>query len=196
VLLEATCPIFAIGPSGASGVKNEAENEAEQDGRGSCFDFPYKQVLWPTDWSESSESALEEAVAIAAHHGAQLLMLHVIELPELAIGGWTGEHYAEAETRFDALCARNPGTCNARRLISRGVPAAEIKRVAVEEGADLIVMSTHGRTGWKQLKLGSVAQKVLRYVPCPVFLVPPHAVTSTAKMVVNEPVISEPQAAL
>lgn len=46
-------------------------------------------------------------------------------------------------------------------------------------------MSTHGRTGWQRLKLGSVAQKVLRCVPCPVFLVPPHAASSVAALMAD-----------
>ena len=182
VLRESECPVFVVGPAGAAG----ADSGAEQDGRDYCFDFPYKQVLWPTDWSEPSERSLDEAIAIAAHHGAQLLLLHVIEPPNLAPSdGWHKQH-AEFEEHFRKLCSRKPGAQHARRLICRGVAAEEITRVAVAEGADLIVMSTHGRTGWQRLKLGSVAQKVLRQVPCPIFLVPYCATVSP---------VAEPQAA-
>lgn len=177
VLRESACPIFVVGPAGADAVKSEAG----QSGRSSCFDFPYKQVLWPTDWSQSSEQALDEAIAIAAHHGAQLLLLHVIEQPASEMGGLHEEHI---ERHFDRLWRHRPQPQHARHLICHGVPATEIIRAAVAEGADLIVMSSHGRTGLQRLKLGSVAQKVLRQVPCPVFLVPPHAA---------KPSVAEPQ---
>ena len=173
VLLEAACPIFAIGPQTAERIRRQAES----DGRRSSTDFPYKQILWPTDWSESSESALGEALDLTARHGAEMLMLHVIEPPQPEADG-SGDladpiaQHGEAREQFRLLRERRPRTQGARRLISRGVAAAEIKRVAVAEGVDLIVMSTHGRTGWQPDKLGTVAQKVLRVVPCPVFLVP------------------------
>ncbi len=186
VLRESTCPIFVVGPAGATGAKSEAG----QNGRSSCFDFPYKQVLWPTDWSESSEQALDEAIAIAAHHGAQLLLLHVTEPLDLEPKEWWREQHAEAQKHFHALCERKPGAQGARHLICHGVPATEILRAAVAEGADLIVMSSHGRTGWQRWDLGPVAQKVLRGVPCPVFLVPPHAVMSSLAASHEETVVT------
>ena len=169
VLREAACPIFVVGPTSANG-------EARQDGRSCRFDFPFKQVLWPTDWSEASEHALDEAIAVAAHHRAELLMLHVIEAPDSEMGWLHEEHMKK---RLHKLCEHKAEAQNARRLIGRGVAAAEITRIAVQEGADLIVMSTHGSNGWQSLKLGSVTQKVLRQVPRPVFLVP-HSSTSSS----------------
>jgi nucleotide-binding universal stress UspA family protein len=170
VLRESVCPIFVVGPSGIT----SSSRGAEKDGRGCCFDFPYKQVLWPTDWSDAADRALDEAIAIAAHHGAQLLLLHVIEPPrrDLSDSAQSQDQAEDTERHFIKLCERKAGAQNARHLICHGVAADEITRVAVAEGADLVVMSSHGRTGWQRLKLGSVAQKVLRQVPCPVFLVP------------------------
>jgi nucleotide-binding universal stress UspA family protein len=55
--------------------------------------------------------------------------------------------------------------------IAVGKPAEEIVRVAQEEGVDLVVMGTHGRTGVRHLLLGSVAEDVTRHAPCPVFTV-------------------------
>ena len=176
VLLEAACPIFAIGPQTVESIRRQAE----RDGRRSSTDFPYKQILWPTDWSESSERALGRALDLTARHGAEMLMLHVIEPPQLEADG-SGDladladpiaQHGEVREQFRLLRERRPQTQSARHLISHGVAATEIKRVAVAEGVDLIVMSTHGRTGWQPDKLGTVAQKVLRVVPCPVFLVP------------------------
>ena len=183
VMRESTCPIFVLGPSGKADSDKAGSDKAATDGRRCCFDFPYKQVLWPTDWSETSERALDEAIAISTHHGAQLLMLHVIEAPDSEMGWLHEEHM---EKRLRKLCERKAGAQNARRLIGHGVAAAEITRIAAAEGVDLIVMSTHGSNGWQSMKLGSVTQKVLREVPCPVFLVPPRIVVSS---------VEEPQAA-
>ena len=165
VMREAVCPIFVLGPLG----QDSATSEAGLSGRGCRVDFPYQQVLWPTDWSEASERALDKAIAISTHHGAQLLMLHVIEAPELEMGWLHEEHM---EKRLRRLCKRKAGAQNARRLLGHGVAATEIVRIAAAESIDLIVMSTHGSNGWQSLRLGSVVQKVLREVPCPVFLVP------------------------
>lgn len=173
VLRDSTCPIFVVGPSGDSSTDKTAS-----DGRNCRFDFPFKQVLWPTDWSEESYRALDEAIAISLHHGAQLLMLHVIEPPELEMSWLHEEHM---EKRLLKLCKRKAGAQSARRLIGHGDAAAEITRVATAKSADLIVMSTHGQTGWQRSSLGSVTQKVLRAVPCPVFLVPHPAAPFLAK---------------
>lgn len=185
VMREAVCPIFVLGPAGKGGTHEGGADKAGADGRVCCFDFPYKQVLWPTDWSEASERALDEAIAISTHHGAQLLMLHVIEASDSEMAWLHEEHM---EKRLRKLCKRKAGAQNARRLIGHGVAAAEIARIAAAEGVDLIVMSTHGRTGWQRLKLGSVTQKVLREVPCPVFLVPHPATSSSLKLPI-EPVL-------
>ena len=93
---------------------------------------------------------------------------------------WEKEQCAQAKVCFREVCERHPGARGARQLLSHGVAAKEINRVALTEGADLIVMSTHGRTGWKRAALGSVTQRVLRLVPCPVFLVPPGVTPSPA----------------
>jgi nucleotide-binding universal stress UspA family protein len=60
-----------------------------------------------------------------------------------------------------------------------GKPAEEILRLAREEGIDLIVMGTHGRTGLRHLLLGSVAEEVTRHAPCPVFAVRLHGEAAT-----------------
>ncbi len=101
-----------------------------------------KTILCPTNWSEPSERALDAAIAIAAHHGVQLLLLHVIETPDLESMSWLREEHIEK--RFRKLRARKPRAQHARRLICHGVASTEITRAAIVEGADLIVMSSHG----------------------------------------------------
>jgi nucleotide-binding universal stress UspA family protein len=125
-----------------------------------------------------------EAANIAAHHNVQLLMLHVIEPPESE--DQQQEQDAALRELFRELRASKPATRDARRLISHGIishgiishgiishgiAAPEIIRVAIAEGADLIVMGSYGRALQQQLSTDSVTQKVLDLVPCPVFLV-------------------------
>src|SRR5688572_28824990 len=71
---------------------------------------------------------------------------------------------AEAETMVIAT----------QKMIRSGSPAVEILRYAVEAEADLLVLGTHGRTGFERFMVGSVTEKVLRKAPCPVLSVPPH----------------------
>lgn len=164
VLRETACPIFVIGPQ-----QNGSASKTARDGRESSSDFPFKQVLWPTDWSAPAEVALDEALVLCARHGAELLMLHVLEAPE---DDSKDAREAQAHREFDVLCERKPEVGDARRLLAHGLAAPEINRIALAEGADVIVMSSHGRTGWNQNDLGSTTRKVMRLVPCPVLLVP------------------------
>jgi nucleotide-binding universal stress UspA family protein len=55
-----------------------------------------------------------------------------------------------------------------RTLVARGEAASEVGRIAVAEKTDLIILATHGWTGWRHLVFGSVAEKILREAPCPV----------------------------
>jgi universal stress protein A len=74
-----------------------------------------------------------------------------------------------------ALVANNlPEGIRSRSVIATGDAADEIVRVANDEAADLIVIATHGLTGWRHLVFGSVAEKVIRHADCPVLVVPVH----------------------
>jgi nucleotide-binding universal stress UspA family protein len=75
----------------------------------------------------------------------------------------------------EAADKRAPGLTR-QLIVKHGDPYSEIIDLAASQGADLIVMSTHGRTGPKRLLIGSVAEKVVRTAPCPVFTVR-HTVT-------------------
>jgi nucleotide-binding universal stress UspA family protein len=73
--------------------------------------------------------------------------------------------------------AQGSGVDVARRVVV-GIPYRKIVEVAEEEKADLIVMTTHGRTGLSHLVMGSVAEKIVRTAPCPVLTIRPTATTS------------------
>lgn len=131
-----------------------------------------KKVLFPTDFSTHSDAALEHAASLAREDGGKLLILHVEEPP--AVYG-AGEMYYgipepdtdQLERMLHAIVPAESQVAYEHRLVI-GDPATEIVRVAQEEGVDMIVMSTHGRTGLRRLLMGSVAEAVVRRAPCAV----------------------------
>jgi nucleotide-binding universal stress UspA family protein len=130
------------------------------------------KILFPTDFSELSQSALAHAAALAHDTGAKLLIAHVEEPPQ-AYGG-AEAYYALPEFDDESLRERllavvppDPDVQYDHRLLI-GDPAAEIVHLAAREQVDLIVMGTHGRTGLMRLIMGSVAEAVVRRATCPV----------------------------
>jgi nucleotide-binding universal stress UspA family protein len=136
--------------------------------------MPQPTILFSTDFSHASDAALPHAAALARQKGARLLIVHVEE-PPLAYG--SGELYyglAEPDTArilamLEAVKPADPEVAFEQRL-TMGDPAAEICRIAADEGAEMIVIGTHGRTGLFRLLMGSVAESILRRAPCPVLV--------------------------
>ena len=141
------------------------------------------RVLVPTDFSAQSDEALDYARTLAARFGASLHLLHVVE-DAAASGGLIPEAYigvspevrahvvAEAQARLrHRLTERDREVLHARSEVICGVTADTIGDYADNLGIDLIVMGTHGRTGLAHVLIGSVAEKVVRTAPCPVFTV-------------------------
>lgn len=142
-----------------------------------------ERILFPTDFSEVSLSALDTALLFAQRFDARITLLSVLE--ELPLPSLSYEHlpsfapesfYEETERRSrttlnEILEHRIPAPHRGQALIRRGVPNLEIVRVAEEEGFDLIVICTHGHTGLRHAFLGSVTEKVVRQAPCPVLTV-------------------------
>jgi len=133
-----------------------------------------KTILFPTDFSVASDAALEHAAALAASTGASLLIVHVEE-PPLAYGG--GELYyglpepdsARILKMLEDVKPKDHAVPFVHRL-TMGEPAAEIVRIAADEGVEMIVLGTHGRTGMTRLLMGSVAEAVVRHATCPVLV--------------------------
>ena len=131
-------------------------------------------ILLPTDFSSASDAALPHAEALAKQQSASLLILHVEE-PPLAYGG--GELYyglpePDSDRLLKMLEAVKPAdsTIPHTHRLSIGDPAGEIVRIATDEGVEMIVMGTHGRTGMSRMLMGSVAEAVVRRAPCPVLV--------------------------
>lgn len=137
--------------------------------------IPIHTILCPIDFSEHSGYALPLVAALTRDYHARLVLLHVVHAPVVAYGEGLipddpEELRAEARARLDSLqvpCA----DLVAERRLAEGDPAEEIVRAAAEISADLIVMSTHGRTGLGRVLMGSVAEHVARRATCPVLTV-------------------------
>jgi type II secretory ATPase GspE/PulE/Tfp pilus assembly ATPase PilB-like protein/nucleotide-binding universal stress UspA family protein len=131
-------------------------------------------ILFPTDFSATSNAALRYAVSLARQSQAALLVVYV-QPPSIPPRGTVeppDDASAEDEAALLALLASvtpadpTPVSYEIRRL--RGDPAQEIIRLAERERVDLIVMATAGRTGLRRMLMGSVAEAVAREAPCPV----------------------------
>jgi len=144
-------------------------------------------VLCPIDFSDSSRAALCYGAAIADHFGARLTVL-TVEDPLLAeVAATTGlapSLRSETERELHKLLAetlpepRGAGHIDMR--VAAGKPAAQILRAATDLRAELIVMSSHGRSGVRKMFFGSTTERVLRETTMPVLVTPeayPHVVS-------------------
>jgi nucleotide-binding universal stress UspA family protein len=135
--------------------------------------LPIHTILHPTDFSERSTYALHLASALARDHGARLVLLHVFERPTMVHGEGvvpSEDMLREKKEELAQLAVPGIGAAPERRFVE-GDPASEILDIAREIAADLIVMGTHGRTGFSRLLMGSVAEQVVRKAGCPVLTV-------------------------
>jgi nucleotide-binding universal stress UspA family protein len=142
------------------------------------------KVLVPVDFSDPSQQAIQYARRFAAPSNAELLLLYVIEPvaypAELGVVINLDADLAErALGELEKLRQQYLGDYPAARSVVRsGVADAEIVATAKEEHADLIVIGTHGFSGFKHLLLGSTAERVVRDASCPVLTVRHHPKTA------------------
>lgn len=144
-----------------------------------------RSILLPTDFSECARRAVPFAADLARLTGARVLCLHVVEPVVPAVGlSPMAEPLPVADygDEIEGAAARElPSFCGGEGLdgveveeaVVRGEPAAEIVRVAEERKVDLIVISSHGRTGLGRILFGSTAESVVRHAHCPVLVVKP-----------------------
>ena len=141
--------------------------------------FRLKRILVPIDFSDCSRKALRYALPFAREFGADLILMHIVEVAYLAGEFGTTDFVAMeadlkagAERQLQQLGQAEIGSSVAWRIeVRSGRAAPEIAVAAREIEADLIVIATHGRTGLKHVLLGSVAENVVRHAPCPVLTV-------------------------
>ena len=139
----------------------------------------WKSVLVPTDFSPASFKAMDYAVTLAEMFGAKVTFAHIVvpvAAPDLVYGPVAWDEAVAIESAKERLneLKQSRGAKVAgkvRTVVRRGHPYSEIDQIAKDIGADLIVVSTHGRSGLRHLLLGSVAERVVRHAPCPVLVV-------------------------
>lgn len=140
------------------------------------------KVLWPTDFSSSSEKALPYVTDLTQKYGAEIHVLYVIE--DIAHHeSWYGDfekthvdklmQWADksAKKRLDQVCQKYLDSCPLYiKHVAVGDPAQEILKLINKEKVDLVVMASHGTKG--NFRFGSVAEKVLKNSPVPVTTIP------------------------
>jgi universal stress protein A len=143
-------------------------------------------IIVPTDFSEHSQQAIQYARELAQTFGATLVLLHVVELPPSPIEGLPPSQLGgtlledleqQATSNLAQVLAKEAEVTVVRRVVV-GIPYRRIVEVATDEKVDLIVMATHGRTGFSHLFMGSVAEKVVRTAPCPILTIRPTGATA------------------
>jgi len=136
----------------------------------------FRTILHPTDFSPGSAAAFGVACDLARDYDARLVVLHAfgpvvpIAAEGVIISPDLGELREVARKELDAIRPPNPAI-RLERAVREGPSTQAILDAAREFQADLIVMGTHGRTGFRRLLLGSVTEEVLREAPCPVLTV-------------------------
>ena len=129
-----------------------------------------KKIVCPIDFSEASEKALDVASKLARANGAKMYIMHVEELASLVHPGLLGGLPPVTLPSRRKLNSTLPTATEVRfeHDLLIGNPAEKIVEFAIEKGADLIVMGTHGNTGMTRVLMGSVAEGVVRRSPIPV----------------------------
>ncbi|MCB8918302.1 MAG: universal stress protein [Ardenticatenaceae bacterium] len=141
----------------------------------------FKRILVPLDGSSLAEQALKPALALARRSGGQILLLRIPAFQQAIVPDPAGQALVWPEidgenSRIEAAdYLRNIQRINPqitmRTLVIDGDEASTIIDTAQEQDVNLIVMSTHGYSGFTRWMLGSVTEKVLRQAPCPVLVV-------------------------
>ena len=144
-----------------------------------------RSILLPTDFSDCGNYALSYAASLARTFGASIICVHVIEpmVPTVGYSGMTEplpiaditEQLEDSvERELPKLAEREEvAGLKVEEMIVHGEAASEIVRVAKERNVDLIVVSSHGRTGLGRILFGSTAEAVVRHASCPVLVVKP-----------------------
>jgi len=144
-----------------------------------------RSILLPTDFSDCGNYALSYAASLARAFGASIICVHVIEpmVPTVGYSGMTeplpiaditDQLEDSAERELPKLAEREEvAGLKVEEMIVHGEAASEIVRVAKERNVDLIVVSSHGRTGLGRILFGSTAEAVVRHASCPVLVVKP-----------------------
>lgn len=168
IVQHSPCPVLVV---------REREREFIRNGV-----FQLKKILVPTDFSEHSLQALRYAIGLAKRFGAKLVMLHSVYPHYYS----TNDEYTASDLPALMQSVSDAAETQMRELVRKtaflgvpfetdiflGFPGQKIVDYATAKAVDLIITSTHGRTGLKHVLIGSTAEQVVRYSKCPVLVVP------------------------
>jgi len=190
IIRKTNCPVISVKPMGFGSFlskivegmglfeKNRGEGHAPRE----AYTFPPRRILHPTDFSDASRMAVKPAIDLARMAEAELLVLHVSDANEDTYQPHATDPPSEKppgtvdEQMEDLLTEMNAyyeGLQITPHVLRSGSPSS-ILAFAVKEDVDLIVMGTHGLTGWKLILTGSTADRAIRNAPCPVMTVRPN----------------------
>lgn len=138
----------------------------------------FKTILCPTDFSDESYRAIGYGLRFATAAGGTILLAHIIHVP-------SGELYQDTRptltfdeakrrglARLEEIRAqRLGGYSKCELLVEIGDPYEQLMEIIRQRKVDLVITATHGRAGLGHLVMGSVAEKIIRHAPCPVFVV-------------------------
>lgn len=146
--------------------------------------LPIKNILCPTDFSEPSYEALKAADELAAHFGATLHIINVVPLVPIVeapigvesasfnVASYQQELEGQAEKSLKNLATLKVSSgLKVATEVLIGNAAGEVMRYAVEKSCDMIVIATHGLSGWRRFISGSTTEQIVRQASCPVLTI-------------------------
>lgn len=147
--------------------------------------FQPRKILVPTDFSEDSDLAFRMALSIAVTYQARIFLLHVISntiqqsltdysLDQSMLDRVLNESIVFSNEKLQEVIDKNQQSGNIKVIpdVRQGQPYEEILKEASERKIDLIVITSHGKTGLQKYFIGSVTEKVMKEAKCPVLLIP------------------------
>lgn len=136
-----------------------------------------KRIMCATDFSESSDHALSYGIALAKEFNAKLYVCHVVDLTSAGIYGEAFLAFEDQQNRIQKRALEDLKTLLEKQavdwepVVTSGRASDEVTRMAQEKGVDLVVSATHGRSGLKRVIIGSVTERLMRTLPCPLMVV-------------------------
>jgi nucleotide-binding universal stress UspA family protein len=149
-----------------------------------------KKILAPTDLSELSCIGLRYALETGREQNAEVIVCLTVPIGEDWFPSSEGanparDYTAKDKVKLDEFLRNNFSDAmkviEVRQKVELGAAAAAIVETAEREAVDMIIMSTHGRTGLSHILIGSVTEKVVERAPCPVLVVPRQHTNVSAK---------------
>jgi universal stress protein A len=160
-------------------------SEQSPDAGGTDHLISYRKFLVPIDFSEHSKKTVQYAIQLATLTGASIRVLHVFQISDYPAAFYQGLYFEHEAVKVHLEAAKREADAQlsvvskeirahgleAEPMFRTGNPYEEIVNAAKETGIDLIVIGSHGYAGLGRLLLGSTADRVLQYAPCPVLVV-------------------------